>query len=188
MFDDLDTSNWPQTHALGDHPQFADLLLGTGDDGRDILFAPDYDIDTSDIDNAPIHLVADADASQHSAVVDVVNGRSVVIKGPPGTGKSQTITNIISSLIANGKRVLFVAEKMAALDVVHSRLRETGPQDFCLVVHSNKTSKISVLDNIKSRQDVQEAFPQPVQFKDKITELKSCRDKVNECASILNEP
>ena len=187
MFDDLDMSNWPETHALEDHPQFGDLLLGKEDDGSGAIFAPDYEIDTPEADGAPVHLVADADASQHSAVIDVVNGKSIVIKGPPGTGKSQTITNIITSLIAGGKRVLFVAEKMAALDVVYSRLRDAELEEFCLEVHSNKTSKVSVLNSIKARLAIQETVPQPARFDDKIAELRSCRDKLNSCAGALNQ-
>jgi very-short-patch-repair endonuclease len=73
------------------------------------------------------------------------DGHDFVLEGPPGTGKSQTITNIIAHCLAVGKRVLFVAEKRAALDVVHRRLREDGLEPFCLELHSNKTGKADVL-------------------------------------------
>ena len=95
------------------------------------MFAEEYDIDTHKIANE-IPLVMNADSSQHSAIVDVLNGKNVVIEGPPGTGKSQTISNLIAVLLAEGKSVLFVSEKLAALEVVHKRLDAIGLSDFCL--------------------------------------------------------
>ena len=86
-----------------------------------------------------------ADSSQLAAVMAVAAGHDFVLEGPPGTGKSQTITNIIAHCLAEGKRVLFVAEKRAALDVVHRRLREDGLEPFCLELHSNKIGKADVL-------------------------------------------
>ncbi len=86
-----------------------------------------------------------ADSSQLAAVMAAAAGHDFVLEGPPGTGTSQTITNIIAHCIAHGKRVLFVAEKRAALDVVHRRLREEGLEPFCLELHSNKTGKADVL-------------------------------------------
>lgn len=86
-----------------------------------------------------------ADSSQLAAVMAAAAGHDFVLEGPPGTGKSQTITNIIANCLAHGKRVLFVAEKRAALDVVHRRLREDGLEPFCLELHSNKTGKADVL-------------------------------------------
>src|SRR5258708_34743184 len=75
------------------------------------------------------HHVVDADSSQTVAIAEAAGGRSLVVKGPPGTGKSQTITNIIAAAASRGKKVLFVSEKMAALDVVQRRLRQVclGP-------------------------------------------------------------
>ncbi len=86
-----------------------------------------------------------SDSSQYSAVSLSGTGASFVLHGPPGTGKSQTITNIIANALAEGKRVLFVAEKKAALDVVKKRLDGIGIGDFCLELHSNKTDKSDVL-------------------------------------------
>ena len=85
------------------------------------------------------------DSSQLAAVLAAAAGHDFVLEGPPGTGKSQTIANIIAHCLAHGKRVLFVAEKRAALDVVHRRLREEGLEPFCLELHSNKTGKGDVL-------------------------------------------
>lgn len=86
-----------------------------------------------------------ADSSQLRAIRDAVDGRSFVMHGPPGTGKSQTITNIIANFLYRGKRVLFVSEKKAALEVVQKRLEEIGLDPFCLELHSNKARKGVVL-------------------------------------------
>ena len=101
------------------------------------------------LDVSDTHQVVDSDSSQTLAVIDVKNGRNFVIQGPPGTGKSQTITNLIAEAIASDKRVLFVAEKMAALDVVKRRLDEIHIGDACLELHSQKANKRAVLDELK---------------------------------------
>lgn len=89
-----------------------------------------------------------ADSSQLAAVCAAVEGRTFVLHGPPGTGKSQTITNLVAHALANGKSVLFVSEKMAALSVVHRRLVQSGLGEFCLEVHSNKSHKKDVIDQL----------------------------------------
>jgi very-short-patch-repair endonuclease len=85
-----------------------------------------------------IPIVRDADTSQYSALLYAQKGKSLVVIGPPGSGKSQTITNLVATSIANGKRVLFVAQKLPALDVVARRIREAGLGDFCLQFYSAK--------------------------------------------------
>ena len=90
-----------------------------------------------------------ADSSQYSAIALSQTGTSFVLHGPPGTGKSQTISNIIANALNDGKRVLFVAEKKAALDVVKKRLDSIGIGDFCLELHSNKADKAEVVKNIE---------------------------------------
>ncbi|CAA7603104.1 Restriction endonuclease type II-like [Acididesulfobacillus acetoxydans] len=95
-----------------------------------------------------VFLPVSADASQLCAITAASEGKSFVLHGPPGTGKSQTITNIIANALAQGKTVLFVAEKMAALSVVQKRLEAIGLGPFCLEVHSNKTRKKDVLDQL----------------------------------------
>lgn len=93
------------------------------------------------------------DSSQLSAVVAAVNGKDFVLIGPPGTGKSQTISNLIAQCLAEGKRVLFVSEKIAALDVVYRRLREVGLGEFCLELHSSKAKKTEVLAQLERAWD-----------------------------------
>ncbi|MFG3045573.1 DUF3320 domain-containing protein [Streptomyces sp. NPDC048241] len=89
-------------------------------------------------------LVLDADASQRQCVAAALDGRSFVMSGPPGTGKSQTITNLIAALMHAGRSVLFVSEKAAALDVVRNRLGAVGLGDFVMALHSGDTSKKAV--------------------------------------------
>ncbi len=85
--------------------------------------------------------VVDADSSQIKAIEMAKAGESFVLQGPPGTGKSQTITNIIAECMGDGKKVLFVSEKLAALDVVYNKLKQAGLEDFCLQLHSHKANK-----------------------------------------------
>jgi len=92
--------------------------------------------------------VVDADSSQQDAILLSKRGISFVMQGPPGTGKSQTITNIIAEAISDGKKVLFVSEKMAALEVVKKRLAEAGLADFCLTLHSYKANKKEILNQL----------------------------------------
>lgn len=92
--------------------------------------------------------VLDADSSQQDAIALSQRGVSFVMQGPPGTGKSQTITNIIAQALADGKKILFVSEKMAALDVVYRRLSDVHLADFCLSLHSHKANKKEILDQL----------------------------------------
>jgi very-short-patch-repair endonuclease/KaiC/GvpD/RAD55 family RecA-like ATPase len=94
-----------------------------------------------------------ADSSQIAAVIAASRGKDFVLVGPPGTGKSQTIANLIIQCLADGKRVLFVSEKIAALDVVYRRLREVKLADFCLELHSNKARKVDVLAQLQNAWD-----------------------------------
>lgn len=90
----------------------------------------------------------DVDSSQMEAIIDSGEGKSFILHGPPGTGKSQTITNMIANALYKGKRVLFVAEKMAALSVVQKRLKKIGLDPFCLEMHSNKATKSHFLEQM----------------------------------------
>lgn len=98
------------------------------------------------------------DSSQLQAVIESGRGKSFILHGPPGTGKSQTITNIIANALYHGKRVLFVAEKSAALNVVAKRLDEIGLSEFCGEIHSNKTQKKTIIDKLTSVLALQEAY------------------------------
>lgn len=105
----------------------------------------DFDKDQKPQD---VFQVLDADHSQQEAIELAKRGVSFVLQGPPGTGKSQTITNIIAECLAEGKKVLFVSEKEAALDVVRNRLYRTGIMDFCLAMHSHKANKKEIINEL----------------------------------------
>jgi very-short-patch-repair endonuclease len=108
------------------------------------------------IDPTELFCPLDADSSQLAAVVAASEGRTFVLKGPPGTGKSQTIANMISHCLATGKTVLFVAEKRAALEVVYRRLQERGLSDFALELHSDKAQKREVIQSIAATLELVE--------------------------------
>ena len=95
------------------------------------------------------HLIVSCDATQASAVARARSGASYIIQGPPGTGKSQTITNLIADYAARGKRVLFVCEKRAAIDVVFHRLRQQGLDELCCLIHDSQTEKKAFIQNLK---------------------------------------
>ena len=99
-------------------------------------------------EKTPLHNVVDADSSQSEAIELARRGKSFVLQGPPGTGKSQTITNIIAECLEEGKKVLFVSEKLAALNVVYDKLKRAGLDEFCLELHSHKANKKDVIDEL----------------------------------------
>jgi len=115
--------------------------------------------DHDKIEARETHQVVTADASQQDAILLSKKGKSFVLQGPPGTGKSQTITNIIAEALADGKKVLFVSEKTAALSIVYKRLKEVGLAEYCLSLHNYKAEKKQVIQELVQcldapRQDV----------------------------------
>jgi len=126
-----------------------------------------------------------ADSSQLAAVMAAAAGHDFVLEGPPGTGKSQTIANIIAHCLANRKRVLFVAEKRAALDVVYRRLREEGLEPFCLELHSNKTGKADVVAQFDRTLKLV-VDGKHIDWDLRATELERLRDALNAYASALH--
>lgn len=119
-----------------------------------------------------------ADSSQMLAIAEAAKGKSFVLHGPPGTGKSQTITNLIANALYHGKSVLFVAEKMAALNVVQHRLENIGLAPFCLELHSNKASKSSVLSQLEKSLEVGR-IKHPEKYKASADRLKAMRAGMN---------
>lgn len=119
-----------------------------------------------------------ADSSQLSAVLAASQGKDFVLIGPPGTGKSQTIANLIAQSLAQGRRVLFVSEKIAALDVVYRRLREIGLGEFCLELHSNKARKLDVLAQLQSAW-TSSGKADSEQWRAEADKLKRLRDALN---------
>jgi very-short-patch-repair endonuclease len=121
--------------------------------------------------------VLDADASQRLCLEAALRGHSFVLHGPPGTGKSQTIANLITEFLARGKRVLFVSEKMAALEVVYKRLRAVGLGDYCLELHSHKASKRAVVAEL--RRCLEERRQPDNQPGEDFAKLQQRRDQLN---------
>ncbi len=152
MYADLDPESWSSAAPATRHPILR-ALLGTG-------FAPDPEpIDEEGdlepwLDPEQTHQVLDADSSQSLAIQDALRGRNLVIQGPPGTGKSQTIVNLVAEAVARGKTVLFVAEKLAALQVVRSRLDAIGLGELALELHSQKMRRKAVLDDLRNTLDL----------------------------------
>ena len=151
MYSDLEPQKWGEPTG---HPLVAPFLRGAEYKDEETWIAGDYEIDDPKIDSVAPFLIQDADASQHSAIVDVMKGANLVIQGPPGTGKSQTITNILANALVAGKRVLFLAEKQAALEVVKRRLDRAGLGDFCLELHSDKVAPKTVVASLASRYEL----------------------------------
>jgi len=119
-----------------------------------------------------------ADSSQLSAVMAAAKGKDFVLIGPPGTGKSQTISNLIAQCLAEGKRILFVSEKIAALDVVYRRLREVGLGEFCLELHSSKARKADILAQLKASWD-SKGQVDTAAWQQEAVNLKRLRDELN---------
>lgn len=146
MFQDLGT----QSGRFGAHPVVS-TLLGGGDVAAATPFADEYPIDNLDLSGGVPETVLDADSSQLSAMIDVLAGKDLALEGPPGTGKSQTIVNLIAAAMARGKRVLFIAEKTAALEVVQSRLRSLGLEPFVLPLQATRSGKEQVIQSLRDR-------------------------------------
>ena len=167
MYQDLDPNNWPTDLSIEQHPIIRNLFSRaeeTADANKSVQYATEYNIDHIEHIHDQFPLIYDADSSQHSALIDAVNGKNLVIEGPPGTGKSQTITNLIAACLNSGKTVLFVAEKMAALNVVKDRLDQAGLGDFCLELHSHKTNKKALLHELVTKWEKQGSYRRAAQI------------------------
>ncbi|MEO3404905.1 DUF3320 domain-containing protein [Mucilaginibacter sp. CAU 1740] len=180
IYNDLDTANWPDAIKPEIHPNVAALL----ENGfhEDVL-EDEHDLD-ADTKANELFRVVDADSSQLMAMLAVQDGGNLVIQGPPGTGKSQTITNIIANAVGQGKKVLFVAEKMAALDVVKRRLDHIDLGIACLELHSHKTNKRDVLQEIRRVMEL--GKPQTAKLELEIQMLEIYRAELNDYCRVIN--
>lgn len=156
LYEDLDETKWAHEHSneLVDHPLIS-LLLG----GFEREPNNDHNEIVEDKIGKPIEgVVFSADSSQLEAIRRITSGESLVIEGPPGTGKSQTIANIITTAMARGKTVLFIADKKAAIDVVEQRLESAGLGSYCLNLHEGSAIvRSNIYNRIAERLDLFES-------------------------------
>jgi hypothetical protein len=181
MYHDLDPENWPNL-AILEHNLITRLLGGTDNYGP-IDFSNEQD-EKENLDYIP--LVVDADSSQTEAIRKALIPQSIVIQGPPGTGKSQTITNLIACFLDAGFTVLFVAEKMAALNVVYRNLEKVNLADFCLELHSYKAKKQEVLASIAKRHD--RKFRNVTNLESEIERLSKAKRFLGEYIELIKKP
>lgn len=182
MYLDLSLDAWPDD-ALEAHTLTRGLLY-EGFDVEPPMFGPGDRLDDV-LPPAKMFHVVDADSSQARVIEEVRAGRNLVVQGPPGTGKSQTITNLIAAAAKEGKTVLFVAEKMAALSVVHDRLVKVGLRDVCLELHSKSANKKIVLAEVARTLSAAQAVPAMPEPPVTLTET---RDQLNKIATALHSP
>lgn len=185
MYNDLVANS----RFVKDHP----ILMAMGGDKSKLHQLSSSDLITADqLDNkvnpTDVYQVLDADSSQQEAILAAKKDVSFVLQGPPGTGKSQTITNIIAECLADGKTVLFVSEKMAALEVVKKRLDGSDLGDYCLELHSHKTNKRVVIDELNScyEANFQERISSNAEHD--LRQLSETRTRLNDYVRVLHTP
>jgi hypothetical protein len=174
-----------RTEALKANPVVRHLLETPREPYPCDLQPPRPEALDAEITPAELFTPLPADSSQLAAVIGSASGCDFVLDGPPGTGKSQTIANMIAHNLALGRKVLFVAEKRAALEVVHRRLVAHGLGPFCLELHSNKAAKQDVLRQLDAAWTTSEASPQ-AEWERRAAELKSSRDGLNRLVVALH--
>lgn len=171
---------WNDIHSHADQMS-QNAVIRSLMEGRVALEGLEETVDAREIDKnvKPSEFVIpmDVDSSQMEAVIESGKGKSFILYGPPGTGKSQTITNMIANALHHDKRVLFVAEKMAALTVVQKRLAKIGLDPFCLELHSNKVTKQHFLEQMQKVLDVTKTA-EPADYQRESDELFATRQKL----------
>lgn len=183
IYHDLDSSKWPENSKPYNHP-ILNALLGGGFTDAPPTANDDHNLDKETNAHQLFHVV-DADSSQVLAMLAVHEGRNLVIQGPPGTGKSQTITNLIANAIGQGKKVLFVAEKMAALEVVKRRLDAINLGEACLELHSHKSNKRELHAELKRILEL--GKPTLTHLENELVALDGYRGKLNGYCNSINK-
>lgn len=188
MYEDLKPESWSSGIDTFLESSLLSCIFQEKSDAGSPFLDEDYAIDERLNLEDEIPLIDKADSSQHSALIDAIcNGKDIVIEGPPGTGKSQTITNLIAAALYNGKKVLFVSEKTAALEVVKRRMDKAGLGVFCLTSHqTNTTTKKQVLEDLKKRLELESPFFDSRKYKTSISRYEKFRDRLNYYACLMN--
>ncbi len=183
IYQDLDRNGWSEGHDLVAHGNIRTLMAQSG--VSDIPYAENREIDADEWAAEVPVLIYDADSSQHSAIADVLSGKNLTIFGPPGTGKSQTIANMIAAAIMARKRVLFVAEKLTALEVVEDRLEKAGLGPFCFNLHAQGLKASAVRRSLEERVSMPRPDFDPLQYKQQRQAWTRQRDGLRTYARIM---
>jgi very-short-patch-repair endonuclease len=162
-------------------------LLGGSSTHSASPFADEYEVDRPEIERKVPCIVMDADSSQFSALVDIADGKNLAVEGPPGTGKSQTIVNAIALALAEGKKILFVAEKLAALNVVKSRLEAAGLGEFLLPLQAERSTREQVISSIRERMDMPRG-PAVRDYDAKLKEYHRTREQIAKYIDLMARP
>ena len=182
MYNDLNPEAWADNVDLTKN-ELIQAIFNPAKNDQEAFREEDID---SRLEYQNMYQVLDADSSQIAAIQDVKAGRNLVVEGPPGTGKSQTIVNLIAELLAEGKSVLFVSEKMAALDVVKDRLTAVGLGKFVLELHSHKTRRKKFLKDLQKATNVR--AQEPLNIDQTIRKLETLRRQLDDYSQIIHMP
>ena len=182
MYNDLNPEAWAENVDLTKN-ELIQAIFNPAKNNQEAFREEDID---SRLEYRTMYQVLDADSSQIAAIEDVKAGRNLVVEGPPGTGKSQTIVNLIAELLAEGKSVLFVSEKMAALDVVKDRLTAVGLGKFVLELHSHKTRRKKFLKDLQKATNVR--AQEPLNIDQTIRKLETLRRQLDDYSQIIHMP
>lgn len=182
MYKDLDLENWPEDFNF-DNNSILNSIFGS-DDNLDLIEFSEDEVDNK-LKTDELYHVVDADSSQIAVIEEAKMGKNLVVEGPPGTGKSQTIVNLIAELLVAGKTVLFVSEKMAALEVVKERLDRVGLGEFCIELHSRKANKKEVLKELE--RTIYTEYEPFSSLEEKFGELEKLRSELNEYNKIIHK-
>ncbi|MBZ9570895.1 DUF3320 domain-containing protein [Methanobrevibacter sp. TMH8] len=183
MYNDLNPESWEDNVDLTKQ-ELIEAIFDPKKNKHEVSFKEE-DIDR-ELLYKDMYQVLDADSSQIAVIEDVKAGRNLVVEGPPGTGKSQTIVNIIAELLASEKSVLFVSEKMAALEVVKSRLDSVGLGKFVLELHSHKTKRKKLLKELQKGLNVRSM--DDLDINQILRKLETLRKQLDDYADIIHRP
>lgn len=182
MYNDLNPESWEDNVDLTKN-ELIQAIFNPSKNKQEAFHEEDID---SELEYKEMYQVLDADSSQIAVIQDVKAGRNLVVEGPPGTGKSQTIVNLIAELLAEGKSVLFVSEKMAALDVVKERLKGVGLGKFVLELHSHKTRRKKLLKELEKATSIR--ADEPLKIDQTIRKLETLRKQLDSYAEVIHKP
>lgn len=182
MYRDLDT----QRRDFAGNEIIGGLFGGSGAGGA-TPFADEHNTDDPAVEAKAPYLVLDADSSQFSTIVDIADGKNLAVEGPPGTGKSQTIVNTIANALAQGKKILFVAEKMAALEVVKSRLEAVGLGEFLLPLQAERSSREQVVHSVRARIEI-EGVGAPRDYDNRLEKFRETRAELAGYVEAISAP